>query len=352
MSWSPWVHIGNCSSSNYWVGIEQDINYGMSFLSIPCYRNYQGGVSGNSKVGCDAIVVSDNQPILREQDHFFWLLYSSNSFQRGRAEFKSFQDKQPVRVFRSSQMANQLAPLSNDGKTRYRYDGLYTIEHVWDPDGVKDPLKYKTPSNKHLPYTYLLRKITNHNIDGIYHLLKILAQSRNLKELLVSYIVATPPASLGPLDIEAVLRLKAEKLNKGRKGSCSSASSKAKRRAPSRSNAKPVKRQKGLQSKLKKQEVLQSKSRKPRGPAHPYDVICGKGGRNHPNSLKNLLVPDEPDYHRLDDRQHRSDFIDARIEAVRRSGGKFIRDGYEMEYREVRICICKCLNDIKRWKKK
>ena len=319
-----------------------------------CPSNFQGGVSGNGVLGCDAIVVSDNQPILREQDHFFWLLYSSNSFQRARAEFKSFEDKSPIRVFRSSQMTNRLAPPANNRKTQYRYDGLYEIKHVWDPDGVKDPERYKPPSHKHLPYTFLLKKIDNHNIESMYNLIKILAPSctdkRGIGPLLAPHILASPPASVQPVDIESVLRLKADKLNTCRKRRLSSPSSKLKQRAPSKSN--PVKQPRELQSKRRKQEGSQTRSREWRGPAHPHDVICGKGGRNHPNSLKNLLVPDEPDYHRLDDRQHRSDFIDAKIEAVCRSGGKFIRDGYEMEYREVRICICKCLNDIKRWKKK
>jgi hypothetical protein len=96
-------------------------------------------VSGNKEIGCDAIVISRQDPFKREHDYFTCFYYSSNSVQRAGALYTSYQKKQLIRVFRSSNLANRFAPPNKTKTTQYRYDGLYRITRCWDADGKYDP---------------------------------------------------------------------------------------------------------------------------------------------------------------------------------------------------------------------
>lgn len=144
-------------------------------LSLPCYRSLLGGVSGNHKIGCDAIVVVGNQSKLREEDHMQWLLYSANGRQRSGALYMSWTENKPVRVFRSSNLDSPFrAPKPPVGKDKnavqYRYDGLYFVKRVWDENGghfIDNPASTKFHSSSK-PYTFLLERISNpgHGDDG------------------------------------------------------------------------------------------------------------------------------------------------------------------------------------------
>ena len=114
----------------------------------------RGGVSGNSTVGADAIIVKDVDLTKRELDFFVWLLYSAPTKSKCGALFTSFMKGRPVRVFRSSSSTVSPFRPPRTKKTRLRYDGLYKILCVWDEEGNKNPPS--CPS--HSMYTFLLHR--------------------------------------------------------------------------------------------------------------------------------------------------------------------------------------------------
>ena len=189
--------------------------------------NFQGGVSGNGKVGCDAIVVSDNCPVLREADGFRRLAYSATGYQRGPALFRSYVEAKPVRVFRSSDLRNAYAPPQPNPdakeKIQYRYDGLYLIEHVWDPSGGKDPAEFKSnPISPYLPHTFVLRRLKNNQFysnnhsnhkDFLKHCLHAGTMQKHLMPLesYASSVLGRCPKELPALDPKKVLKLMKEK---------------------------------------------------------------------------------------------------------------------------------------------
>jgi hypothetical protein len=79
---------------------------------------------------------------IREGDGLIWFLFSTDRTNGGGALCKSFHRKLPVRVFRSSTLNGRYAPPylddeenEEDDEIAYRYDGLYTIDAVWDVHG-------------------------------------------------------------------------------------------------------------------------------------------------------------------------------------------------------------------------
>jgi len=105
--------------------------------STYAHRADQRGVNGNMVHGCDSIVVSRQSLNHREEDGLCWLRYTSNRGQGGGALLISHVRQLPIRVFRSSKINNTLysPPEFHDGKTSYRYDGLYVVTRVWDQTG-------------------------------------------------------------------------------------------------------------------------------------------------------------------------------------------------------------------------
>ncbi|KAL7495054.1 hypothetical protein ACHAWT_003641 [Skeletonema menzelii] len=99
-------------------------------------------VHGNMKDGCDSIVLANLEKDIREGDGLIWFLFSTDRSNGGGALCKSFHRKLPVRVFRSSTVSGRYAPPylddeenEEDDEIAYRYDGLYTIDAVWDVHG-------------------------------------------------------------------------------------------------------------------------------------------------------------------------------------------------------------------------
>lgn len=79
---------------------------------------------------------------IREVDGLLWFLFSADRTNGGGALCKAFHRKVPVRVFRSSTLSGRYAPPylddeenEEDDEIAYRYDGLYTIDAVWDVHG-------------------------------------------------------------------------------------------------------------------------------------------------------------------------------------------------------------------------
>jgi hypothetical protein len=99
-------------------------------------------VHGNMKDGCDSIVIANLEKDIREGDGLLWFLFSTDRTNGGGALCRAFHRKLPVRVFRSSTLSGRYAPPylddeenEEDDEIAYRYDGLYTIDAVWDVHG-------------------------------------------------------------------------------------------------------------------------------------------------------------------------------------------------------------------------
>lgn len=99
--------------------------------SVSAHRADQRGINGNIKFGADSLVVSRQNPQLREEDGLQWLRYTSSRRQGAGALCLSYSRRQPVRVFRSSNLTTCYAPPEFDGgRTSYRYDGLCKLTCV------------------------------------------------------------------------------------------------------------------------------------------------------------------------------------------------------------------------------
>ena len=121
--------------------IEEGHTYGRTYLlDNHALSNVQGGVGGTKSHGCSSIVVSRLSAKQNEEDSFDTLHYTSNGKQRGGALFKSWKTRNPVRVFRTSDLSNSYT-VCRDGqiiadKTQsYRYDGLYEVTDCFLVDG-------------------------------------------------------------------------------------------------------------------------------------------------------------------------------------------------------------------------
>mmetsp|Transcript_17096 Transcript_17096/g.24178 ORF Transcript_17096/g.24178 Transcript_17096/m.24178 type:complete len:362 (-) Transcript_17096:674-1759(-) len=140
--------------------------FSRAFLySSYAHRSDMRGVNGNIKMGCDSIVVSRQDPRLQEEDNLQQLKYTSSRAQGGGALWQSFFKKRPIRVFRSSKLRNLYPPpnmSTNSGcvKTLYRYDGLYTVETIWDNQGS---ITKETPKPNGGEFTFLLTRLPSHS---------------------------------------------------------------------------------------------------------------------------------------------------------------------------------------------
>mmetsp|Transcript_17218 Transcript_17218/g.49909 ORF Transcript_17218/g.49909 Transcript_17218/m.49909 type:complete len:209 (-) Transcript_17218:33-659(-) len=115
--------------------------------------------------GCDSIVVSRQNPLLREADGLSWLLYTSSRAQGGGALYQSFVGNKRIRVFRSSALKSEYAPPPRqEGKTAYRYDGLYEVKCAMNELGQPQT---KQPSPGGGQFTFLLERVTQHE-NGMF----------------------------------------------------------------------------------------------------------------------------------------------------------------------------------------
>ena len=119
------------------------------------HNQAQRGVSGSLERGAESVVVSRCSSKMREADGVSWLRYTSTRKQGAAALWRNLvSNSQPIRVFRSSKLANAWAPpLLNGNKepAQYRYDGLYDIACMWDDEGnrsVKQPSQAPPGSRK------------------------------------------------------------------------------------------------------------------------------------------------------------------------------------------------------------
>ena len=107
------------------------------------HRSLQAGISGNSKEGCDAIIISGGYEDDDDQgDIIFYtgeggrnpqttLQIANQLLVKGNLALDISREKQlPVRVIRGATKGSKWAP--NDG---YRYDGLYLVRRSWQQKG-------------------------------------------------------------------------------------------------------------------------------------------------------------------------------------------------------------------------
>ena len=134
------------------------------YTKLNAHRSLQGGVNGNMNQGCDSVVVSRQSQAHREWDGLVWLTYTSNKFQGGAALWFSFCNSLAIRVFVSSDGNSVFVPLAfPDGKTSYRFLGLFDITCAWDQDGnqVQGGKKVTFPGKGGRdgpPYTFHLQR--------------------------------------------------------------------------------------------------------------------------------------------------------------------------------------------------
>jgi hypothetical protein len=124
------------------------------------FRSQQGGISGNSKVGCDAIIVAGKRKdhLTFEKDDFFSLCYCASTREGAGAIIRSKALQSTIRVFRSSAYKNQFKALAGlEGKKRqmYRYDGLYEIVSIQYQETENHKKVNVQDAAKHLQQTKL-----------------------------------------------------------------------------------------------------------------------------------------------------------------------------------------------------
>ena len=125
--------------------VENDANARLYSRETMCFtgahNQAQRGVGGSIDRGAESIVVSRCSERMREADGASWLRYTSTRRQGAGALWRNLKDnRQPVRVFRSSKLTNPWAPpLLNEKRepAQYRYDGLYDVTCMWDDSGAQ-----------------------------------------------------------------------------------------------------------------------------------------------------------------------------------------------------------------------
>ncbi|KAH8078174.1 SET domain-containing protein [Aureococcus anophagefferens] len=98
------------------------------------HNQAQRGVSGSLVRGAESVVVSRQSSRLREADGVSWLRYTSTRRQGAGALHRSLANRDPVRVFRSSNLGGAWAPTKPPEAKEaavYRYDGLYDVVAMW-----------------------------------------------------------------------------------------------------------------------------------------------------------------------------------------------------------------------------
>lgn len=98
---------------------EGEIYSKRSLFAMNAHHSIQKGVSGNKKVGCEAIALSQTRKYDQERDDGDLLIYGATVQSGAHALSTSLQTKVPVRIFRFSHQ--------NGSCNFYRYDGLFMV---------------------------------------------------------------------------------------------------------------------------------------------------------------------------------------------------------------------------------
>lgn len=162
---------------------DSDVHFGHPVRDIPegkevftkqrlietgAHRSNHRGINGNSKEGCDSIIIENLDPLLREDDGLCWLQVTSSKANGGGALFQSYLSQLPVRVFRSSNLDSRYAPalyVEDTESVLYRYDGLYMVRAMWDEQGHET---VHPPTKTDSVYTFFLVRYPKRPVDGTF----------------------------------------------------------------------------------------------------------------------------------------------------------------------------------------
>ena len=89
------------------------------------------------------LFIATQERDIREADGLCWFLYSTDRTNGGGALCRSYHEKRPIRIFRSSLLGGRYAPPfldvdddpNDDSDVAYRYDGLYMVRAIWNVHG-------------------------------------------------------------------------------------------------------------------------------------------------------------------------------------------------------------------------
>ena len=149
------------------VGLEEGKIYKRNkLLAMGAHLAAQRCISGNMKVGCDALIVCGLRLDKARSDRFLSFTFQAEKRVGAGSLVRSFHMKTNIRVFRSSVLKNPYRAVSMTVETGssssafYRYDGLYAVTGFEGPG-----------NDKSMPYNFFLERcgdkinnISNENI--------------------------------------------------------------------------------------------------------------------------------------------------------------------------------------------
>ena len=148
-------------------------------------------------------MVSRQDPKLGEEDNLAWLKYSATTTEGARAILQSRNESRPIRVFRSSKLENtefRLPPKHGEGPSaKYRYDGLYQVEKVYEASGKESGATKPDALVTHSLYTFLLRRAAPAPDGNLLDVKTLVEQSRRDGTMVkVSPPIVSPPETFPP----------------------------------------------------------------------------------------------------------------------------------------------------------
>jgi SAD/SRA domain len=178
-------------SSSFWIQSFSTTSHSFHKILHNVYqRSPQGGISGNKKDGCDAIVVSG----VRQGgfDSFDKLVYVADTQAGAGGLLTSMEKKLPIRVFRSSKLDNLYVANLPEKKesAQYRYDGLYQVEGLSfdDESGIEKRPHSVSPLVKGRPYKFQLGRVEVGN-DNMSNRMS----TYEMMDLLTEQLLPVPP---------------------------------------------------------------------------------------------------------------------------------------------------------------
>jgi len=118
-------------------------------LELKLHQGDRRGVSGNIRVGADAIIVKNVNTEFGEVDSANQINYYASSRLGGGALFYSFLKKQPIRVFRSSSGNSNHCPKwgKKIPQSMYCFGGFFRVHKVWSDISASRKFAMSAESN-------------------------------------------------------------------------------------------------------------------------------------------------------------------------------------------------------------
>ena len=151
---------------------------------------------------------------LREDDGLCWLQFTGSKKNGGGALCQSYAKQMPMRVFRSSELNNPYAPITEEGgKPLFRYDGLYNVKAMWDENGKETEHSIQDNESR---YTFFLTRLPkkildssgnglHYNSTGLHELWNEIQKKRGARKTRV-FKVPQPMMDLRPIGSKCSVR--------------------------------------------------------------------------------------------------------------------------------------------------